>query len=45
MRRRLVSAALAIGMAPVAAQAAGFAIKQQSATAQGNDFAGATAGA
>jgi long-chain fatty acid transport protein len=45
MRGRLLSAVLAVGLAPAAAQAAGFAIKQQSATAQGNAFAGATAGA
>lgn len=36
---------VAMGLAPGAVHAAGFAIKQQSATAQGNAFAGATAGA
>jgi len=36
---------VAMGLAPGAGHAAGFAIKQQSAMAQGNAFAGATAGA
>lgn len=40
-----VLAASIVGLAPALGTAAGFAIKQQSATAQGNAFAGATAGA
>lgn len=44
---RLVPVVVMVGIAvtPMAAHAAGFAIKQQSAAAQGNAFAGATAGA
>ncbi len=45
MRLVSVVAITGIAIAPLTAQAAGFAIKQQSATAQGNAFAGATAGA
>jgi long-chain fatty acid transport protein len=44
---RLVPVVVVVGitLAPMVAQAAGFAIKQQSTMAQGNAFAGATAGA
>ncbi|MCB1883393.1 MAG: outer membrane protein transport protein [Geminicoccaceae bacterium] len=41
----LLAASLSLGAWAGGAQAAGFALKEQSATAQGNAFAGATAGA
>lgn len=45
MRDALLSAAALAALAAGHAEAAGFALKEQSATAQGNAFAGATAGA
>ncbi len=45
MRLTSVLTVASLTMTPAVAHAAGFAIKQQSATAQGNAFAGATAGA